>query len=281
MMTDRFVARPPNGQRVLIFEISWDGGPVDVAVTGLVIRSGDGPGRDVAAWSDFDLRHVHASPPGDPEWLGWGHPREQGRGRGGGGKHMGTVLITGSEQNVAAIAEAVTKAGGEPLTSTESLVKALKDMEEGSLRHYVQMPVSIGLSGATVTGRVRSFLQDGLLARYRTAETLLPYLSDDASVILVSGNFNAESSAPDDRAARLSLVHVLRHSMRADKASPDFQVQVCQVSTDPDEIAHSVVSHQPLPIHHLGEDHPEEAVDPGLGYDDWRIEMLGQMGTEF
>ena len=141
---------------------------------------------------------------------------------------MGTVLITGSEQNVAAIAEAVTKAGGEPLavTSTEGLVKALKEMEEGSLRHYVQMPVSSGLSGATVTGRVRSFLQDGLLARYRTAETVLPFLSDDASVILVSGNFNAESSAPDDRAARLSLVHVLRHSMRADKASPDFQVQV-------------------------------------------------------
>lgn len=195
---------------------------------------------------------------------------------------MGKVLITGSTQNVAAVSEAVTAAGGEPLpaTSSDQLAEIIKAMEPGSLHHYVQMPVNVQLSGATVTGRVRTFLQDGLLARYRASEALLPILADDASVILFSGNVNAESSAPDDRAARLSLVHVLRHAMRADKASPMFNVQVALPGMDLADVAKAALTGQALPVHH-GEDHPEEAVDPGLGYDDWRTELLGQMGTEF
>ncbi len=193
-----------------------------------------------------------------------------------------TVLITGSTSAVGPMADAVRAAGATPIVAQtpDELTAAIADLEEGGLEYYIQLPSSIRPSGSTVTKRVHEFLVEGLLERYRAAEVVLPVLADTARVVLVSGNVNTETSAPDDRAARLSLVHVLKHAMRADKSSSTFDIEVAVPNTEPDVVVRSVLNGTPL--------EPEEteapkaaAVDPGLDYFNWRIEMLGAMRSEF
>lgn len=192
---------------------------------------------------------------------------------------VSTVLITGSTTAVPAMAEAVTTAGATPvIASTQSeLDAALADVAKGELQYWVQLPTAVTHQGDTVTARVHSFLEMGLLSRYRTAETVLPYLSSKARVVLVAGNTNSESSAPDDRSARLSLVHVLKHAMRADTAQT-VEIQVASPNTEPAAVAATLLKGTALK-EHLGD--RDGAVDPGLAYDDWRVEVLGSMQSEF
>ncbi len=192
-----------------------------------------------------------------------------------------TVLITGSTSAVEKYAAAVSAAGATPVVAGDmpELLQALESLDGAPLKHYIQLPTSISSrSGSTVTARVHQFLVDGLLSRYRTAETVLPVLADDARAILVSGNVNTETTAPDDRAARLSLVHVLKHSLRADKASKDFDVRVAPSGSDPDRVVAAVLTGSPLDD---DASHRTAAVDPGLDYIDWRTEVLGGMNSEF
>lgn len=194
-----------------------------------------------------------------------------------------TVLITGSTSGTEAMAAAVTSAGGEPIVarSPEELATALNTVGDGELQYYVQMPTSVTPFGSSVTTRIHNFLSEGLLTRYRTAEVVIPKLSDDARVVLVAGNVNSESSAPDDRRARLSLVHVLAHALKADKGSDGFHAEVAPAGTDAAAIASAVLTGTALTAATNAAHDAEAVVDPGLDYDDWRTEMLGGMPSEF
>lgn len=190
---------------------------------------------------------------------------------------MATVLITGSEESVPEIANAVTQAGGEPVVvhSQEELEAKLAGMEKGSLASYIQLPVSVSLSGDSVTGRVLSFLEQGIIGRFQAAVALNPYLAADATVVLVAGNaiLEGNTSTPDDREARLHLVHVLAQALRAE-ADTKHDVQVVHRNVGADVIASAALKGE-----HPGAISPD-SVDPNLGYDDWRTEVLGMATTE-
>ena len=185
---------------------------------------------------------------------------------------MATVLITGSKESVPEVAKAVAEAGGEPLTvhSAAELDEALKGLEKGGLAHYIQLPISVDVSGDDITGRVMAFLEQGIMGRFRKAEAVLPYLADDAKVVLVAGNTPLERNAPDDRQARFSLIQVLARSVRSDK--PGIQVQVVQR-----EVGAAAIAAAGLTGTAVAE---TPTVDPDLGYDDWRTEVLGMATTE-
>lgn len=191
---------------------------------------------------------------------------------------MATVLITGSKESVPEVAAAVSKAGAEPLVvhSLEELNSALAGLEPGSLSHYIQLPVSVYVSGPTITGRVLTFLEEGIIGRYKSGEALLPYLKDDASIVLVAGNTALEASTPDDRQARMSLLHVLSHAMRADKPDNSLRVQVVHRSVGAEEIAAGALSGETIAETTAS----GPTIDPGLAYDDWRTEVLGMATTE-
>ena len=190
---------------------------------------------------------------------------------------MATVLITGSEESVPEIAKAVTEAGGEPLVvhTQEELEAKLQGLEKGSLNSYIQLPVAVTLSGDSVTSRVLSFLEQGIIGRFEASVAINPYLAADATVVLVAGNaiLDAESTTPDDREARLHLVHVLARALRAE-ADTKHDVQVLHRNVGADVVASAA----------LKGEHPAaiapDSVDPNLGYDDWRTEVLGMATTE-
>lgn len=188
------------------------------------------------------------------------------------------VLITGSTDALQGVADAVRAAGGEPVVASApaELDTALESIGTGNLKHFVQMPEAVkGDQAPTMVNQVHEFLKQGLLSRYRTAETVLPYLAPDARVVIVAGNVNADTAAPDDRSARLSLVHVLKHAIAADLDSEQASVKVADSNTTADVLAKAV-----LVGTELGNEDSHEsaaAVDPGLDYFDWRIEVLGRV----
>lgn len=188
------------------------------------------------------------------------------------------VLITGSTDALEEAADAVRAAGGEPMVASDpdQLQVALDSIGKGEVRHFLQMPESLkGESAGTLTSQVHQFLESGLLSRYRTAEAVLPYLASDAKVVLASGNVNTEAAAPDDRSARLSLVHVLKHAMQTDLDSADASVRIADSGTDASVLAQAVLNGGSLGNEGRGD--VEAAVDPGLDYFDWRIEVLGRV----
>ena len=190
---------------------------------------------------------------------------------------MATVLITGSEEFTQEIAKAVTEAGGDPITASSQaeFEQKLTGVEKGSVASYIQLPVAVSMSGDSMTGRVLSFLEQGIIGRFRAATAINPYLAADASVVLVAGNsiLDNNNTTPDDREARLHLVHVLARALRAE-ADTTHNVQVVHRSVGTRAIIAAALKGE-----RLSSTSPD-SVDPNLGYDDWRTEVLGMATTE-
>jgi hypothetical protein len=180
------------------------------------------------------------------------------------------VLITGSADRVDSLARVFAAAGIEQVT--------LAQLGPGAtaINYYVQLGVTVPARGASIVRRVHSFLSDGLLDRFTIAERVLPMLADDAVVLLVAGNLPAEVAAPDDRTARLSLLRVLAHAMRADLAPKRVRIRVITSErTDQDIAAHALTGSkdphaEPTPVASIPEDY-----DLGTTYEDWRIQVMG------
>lgn len=198
---------------------------------------------------------------------------------------MSTVLITGSGAGSAQIARELSGGDRQVVSAPAGgdVAAALADHEAGSVGHYVQMPAVIEVPvGAPAVTRVRTFLTDGLMARFAEAEAVLPYLTADASVLLVSGSQalqEADSSpsdigsaaTPDDRDARVSLLLVLAEALRRDH--PNLRVHVAERSVGVEALAAAVLAGQGV-----------EGASSGTGdqeYDDWRTQMIGMGGGEF
>lgn len=190
-----------------------------------------------------------------------------------------TVLVSGNDSRVAAVAAAVRQAGVEVLTvdDPQRLADAVAGLAPGSLSGYVQLPVRLQLEGSSVVGRVRSFLEGGLLARFDGICTVLPLLAEGARVLLVAGTTTSDGKdLPDDRSARFALLEVLAHALRAEVAPRGLRVQVLD-QRSPDELAAAVLrAATPVP--------PEVADlrrrEGELSYDDWRTEVLGLATVE-
>jgi hypothetical protein len=155
---------------------------------------------------------------------------------------------------------------------------ALAGVSQGSVDGYVQLPVHVRARGTTVVGRVRNFLEDGLLARFAAASTILPALSENARVVLVGGNTLVEASAPDDHSARLALLGVLADAIQADRSATQIEVRVLPH----DELAGHIAALA------LGTDQTREeslahlmAREPAISFDEWRVEVMGLVNGEF
>ncbi|MBE3076699.1 MAG: hypothetical protein IMZ75_17505 [Actinobacteria bacterium] len=191
-----------------------------------------------------------------------------------------TVVVTGAAEQVAAVSAALRDAGAEVIAVDDlgKLDAVVAGISPGSLDSYVQLPVYVAARGSSVTERVRNFLEDGLLARFAAASTILPAVSDEGRVVLVGGHTLVETSAPDDHSARLALLDVLAHAIRADKSATRIGVRVLPR----DELAERIVT-----VALGGELTREQAMaelrtrEPKMSFDDWRVEVMGLVNGEF
>lgn len=182
------------------------------------------------------------------------------------------VLISGSPARVESLAKRFAASNVEQVTLSQLEAKAT------AVDYYVQLGVLVPARGDTIVRRVQSFLNDGLLERFALAERVLPMLATDAVVLLVAGNMAAEVAAPDDHAARLSLLRVLAHAIRADLAPRRIRVRVITSERTDDEIAEFALT---------GAKDPDAAVGlranargPEESYADWRIQVMGLAQVE-
>jgi NAD(P)-dependent dehydrogenase (short-subunit alcohol dehydrogenase family) len=192
------------------------------------------------------------------------------------------ALVTGSAEPVAAVAAALRAAGAEvvAVTDVDRISEELRAFAPGSLDCYIQLPVMIHPTGDTVVARVRAFLDNGILTRFRLAEAVLPVLSDEGRVLLVRGHTMSDGDTPDDQAARKALLHVLAHSIRADKAPANVRVRVVSEALKPADIARIAlrgesISRRPVMSFDLAAREEEKS------YQDWRTEIMGLVSVEF
>lgn len=182
------------------------------------------------------------------------------------------ALISGSTDRVGALSKAFEQAGIDALTMADI------GPDCAAIDCYVQLGFTVPARGDTVVRRVRSFLSDGLLERFAIVERVLPLLTDSATVLLVSGNLSSESAAPDDRAARLMILHVLAHAIRADRAPERIRVRVISDERSDAELVEFATSAEKDPW-----TTPPGAADKivdGLDYQDWRTEVMGLFQVE-
>ncbi|MEP6815598.1 MAG: hypothetical protein ABI873_08625 [Marmoricola sp.] len=177
------------------------------------------------------------------------------------------TLITGSPERVAALAKAFERVGDEPVTEAQLGLGA------AAVDRYVQLGVTVPARGDTVVRRVHSFLSDGLLERFAIAERVLPLLTDGATVLLVAGNQSAEEAAPDNQVARLSLLRVLAHAIRADQAPKRVRVRVISGERTDEEIVDFARSGAKDPL--ADPLTPPSMSAPAESYQDWRTQVLG------
>lgn len=190
------------------------------------------------------------------------------------------VVVTGAVEQVAAVSAALRDAGAE-VTAVDDLAEleaAIAGLTPGSLDCYVQLPVHVAARGGAVIERVRNFLEDGLLARFAAASTILPMVSDTGRVVLVGGNTPVEATAPDDQSARLALLDVLAHAIQADQLATRFGVRVLPHDESAEHIAAVALGGEPTREQALAS---LRAREPEMSFDDWRIEVMGLVNGEF
>ena len=192
---------------------------------------------------------------------------------------MRTVLVSGSDSRVAEVAERLRADDVEVITVDDPgrLAETVAGLSAGGLSGYVQLPVRLQVEGSSVVQRVRGFLEGGLLARFDAVNAVLPLLAQGARVVLVAGNTTTGGrDLPDDRSARLALLDVLSHAVRADASATGVRVRVLE-QRGADEIAAAVLgSGTPVPADVA--DLRRREVD--MSYDDWRAEVLGMATVE-
>jgi hypothetical protein len=187
----------------------------------------------------------------------------------------GKALVSGCDERVAQVVAALREGGADviPVDDPARLRDVVADLEPGSLSHYVQLPVIVDVSGSTVVGRVRTFLEKGLLARFDAADVVLPVLQEDATVVLVSGTTAVNSGTmPDDSAARFALLNVLAHAIRAEKSPGIVRVRMVEADTGPADIAAVALRGERPRTRMTAMLQVREAE---MSYQDWRIEVMG------
>jgi hypothetical protein len=190
---------------------------------------------------------------------------------------MTSVLVTGGGERLTEVAEAVRATGAET-TVVDSLDRLGEAVAGRTFDAYVQLPVAMTPRSGSLVSRVEQFLSEGLLSRFRAAETVLPALHEASTVVLVGGQTNIDVDAPDDQQARTALMRVLAHALRAERAPAHLRVRTAAPEWSAADIAASLGDHTPT------ETPSEQSADRqaiGKAYADWRAEVLGLVRVEF
>lgn len=95
-------------------------------------------------------------------------------------------------------------------------------------------------------------------------------------MVLVGGN-SAETAVPDDQAARLMMLRVLAHAIRADSGPKRIRVRVISGERSDEEILQFALSGAKDPRVELP---TLDSHDPAGSYEDWRIQVLGMAQVE-
>jgi hypothetical protein len=191
-----------------------------------------------------------------------------------------TVVVTGAAEQVAGVSAALKDAGAEVIAVDDlgRLAAAIAGLAPGSLHCYVQLPAHVPARGVAVVERVRNFLEDGLLARFTAASTILPALSEGGRVVLVGGNTPVEASVPDDQGARVALLDVLAHAIQADGATTRIRIRRLPNTESAQQIAAVALGREPTREEELAD---LQAREPKMSFDDLRIEVMGLVNGEF
>lgn len=184
---------------------------------------------------------------------------------------MAVALVTGSGQRVDEVAKRFADEGLEVRTAANAAALAGLDLSAG-VERYVQLPSSIQPVGDTVVGRVRAFLSEGLIGRFALVETVLPALTADATIVLVSGNTPTEGAeVPDDQRSRLAFLDVLAHAARAEVgARGGWVTVVAGTRGDADLVDFALRRSAPSTT---GPESGERM--SRKQYEDWRTEVMG------
>jgi hypothetical protein len=201
------------------------------------------------------------------------------------------VVLTGAGAAAAPVRSQLESAGATVVTvpdavqQSQDVAEALTAAGSGrSADAYIQLPTVLPVDGApgggSLVARMGQFLADGLLARFRLAAAVLPHLGEEATVILVGGNTPVPGTAVDDQEARLALLRVLGHALRAEEAPARLRVRVLAHGTDPGLIA-EVALGRSTPEPQPAATAPAGNSDVDLSYADWRTQVLGLATVEF
>lgn len=187
-----------------------------------------------------------------------------------------TALVTGAPGRAQEVAAAMRAKGFTVVEVPASagagdLRAALEAAGSPRLDAWVQLPVDVQAVAPNITAQLAALLEQGIVARFRAAASVLPHLADGAHVVLVPGNLPPDLAVPDDHEARLALLRVLAHALRADRAPEHVAVAVASAQHAPDALARMAggegVPHPPLPDY--------AALWPDMSYDEWRLAVLG------
>jgi hypothetical protein len=192
---------------------------------------------------------------------------------------MTSVLVTGGGERLSEVAEAIRATGAET-TVVDTLDRLGETVRGATFDAYVQLPVAMTPRHGSLVSRVEQFLSEGLLSRFRAAETVLPALAPSATVLLVGGQTNVDIDAPDDREARTALMRVLAHALRAERAPDHLRVRTAGPDwSGADIAAHLSGDEETLTESGSTSTASREAI--GKAYADWRAEVLGLVRAEF
>ncbi len=188
---------------------------------------------------------------------------------------MTSVLVSGTEQQVSSVAEALRARGADvtAVTDLADMPSVCSAAGPSAFDSYVQLASTFQMQGETVVERVHHFYANGVLARFPALGAAVPALTAEASITFVLGQLPAEVASSDDRDARLSLTKVLAHAARADAPDATLAVRVLTADTTLEDIVAAA----------LGEfSASRQLVDrlSDLEYADWRVEVLGLAALE-
>jgi len=182
------------------------------------------------------------------------------------------TLISGSSTRALEVAAALQQ-GDWPSPLCVDTVAALGDacdsMPPRSLDCYIQLP-SERRAQATALTEASAVVADGVMARYAAVASVVPVLSEAASVVLVMGDGTDQTLPRDFARAVNDLTRVLARALRSDHRTTDLRVTLVAEQESPSQIAS--IARSP------GDRTPSMDwyvdFEPALGSADWHCQLL-------
>ncbi|MDQ1499027.1 MAG: hypothetical protein QOI86_2367 [Actinomycetota bacterium] len=182
------------------------------------------------------------------------------------------TLITGAPARASEVAAALQQAGATPPLQADSataLVDVCASVPPGSLDCYIQLPYD-HRAGATAVADAAAMVADGGLARYDAVTTVVPLLSDGATVVLVMEERGDDQRRLDLAGAADDLTRLLARALRDDHPAAALKIALVGDRQSPSDIATIArLRGKPRPAASSYVD-----VEPGLGFADWRCQVL-------
>lgn len=141
-----------------------------------------------------------------------------------------------------------------------------------SLECYIQLPYD-HRAGTTAMADATAMVADSGLARYAAVSTVVPLLSDGATVVLVMEERVEDERRLDLAGAADDLTRLLARALRDDHPVAEMKIALVADRESSSEIA-TIARLRGKPRR------PASSyvdVEPGLGFADWRCEVLSRL----